>query len=577
MLILNNDPDEDSTYLDLEGTGTAPILNPSQVEIYFGKLMIYETMIDGITITNTGQDTLKISNVQLIDDATNSFTFEDFFTAASIAPGSTSDSIKISYNPQTAENHDAKLQLLSNDPFSNPFEINLSGQGVKPTLDFSGQSLAFGEVIVDDSLTNTIWIKNSGDTTLRIDTIKIADNNNFTFADINFPLTINQQDSSDALKITYAPKSEVSDSATLTITSNDPDLTNLDTLVTGTGVRPILSAIPSDSLKFGEVVVGDSSWNTIELTNTGSGTLSIDTTYIVGNEFTLDLSNYPIALNPDSSVMLGVKFLPESKGEKHSDLIIESNNVEATSFSIALSGLGVEPQIHIMPQQIDFDTVYIGDSAFENLDISNAGKGILTIDSIWISDALNFSYAGITAGDTLFADSSITMQVWFHPAADFAGEKEAILTVASNDPDSKISNISLEGTAKSPVTIDINPKDIIFDSTFINAQDTARISVHNPGDFALIVYKPELKSGENNYSVLGIEDSLLIPSHQGTEFSVLFTPQIDGLIVDTLIVNSNDPLNPQQYISLSGVGIADTSEVDFTVAVSIDTLDFEAF
>jgi hypothetical protein len=579
LFIENNDPNNSVATLRLEGVGTAPVLYPSQSEINFGKLIIYQTIIDSITITNTGQDTLKISNVQLIDNETNSFTLEDFFTTANIAPGATTDLIKIAFNPQTAENHDAKLQIISNDPFNNPFEINLNGRGVKPTLDISGQNLDFGEVIVGDSLTNTIWIKNSGDTTLRIENIEIADNINFTFADINFPLTINQQDSSDALKITYTPKSEVSDSAGLIFTSNDPDLTNFDTLITGTGIRPILTTNPSDSLNFGEVVVGDSSWNGIELTNTGSGTLRIDTIHIGGNdsqEFRLDSLNYPITLNPDSSVLLGIKFLPESQGDKHSDLIIESNNVETSSLSIVISGLGVEPQIQIIPQQIDFDTVYIGDSISDNLDINNIGKGILRIDSILISDTLNFSYAGITVGDTLLADSSITMQVWFHPAADFTGEKEATLTIVSNDPDNAVSDVSLEGISKTPVVIDINPKEIVFDSTFINAQDTARISVHNPGDFTLIVYNPELKSGENNYSVLGIEDSLLIPSNQGTEFSVLFTPQIEGPIVDTLIVKSNDPLNPEELINLYGVGMADTSEVDFTVAVSIDTLDFEA-
>ena len=581
LLILSNDSDEDSSYVDIEGSGTAPVLSPSIPDIKFGKVVVLQDSIQSITISNTGQDTLYISNVQLLNDPANSFILEEYFTEATILPDSTSDTIIIKYQPQTAGSHLGTLQFTSNDPFQNPFNIDLTGHGVKPTIDISGQDFSFGEVSIGDSVTNTIWIKNTGDTTLFIDSIKIVpDNDHFAYAPVSLPLAINAQDSSDALRITYAPKSEVSDSVKLNITSNDPDQPKIDTLLTGTGVRPALATIPSDSLIFGYVVVGDFIQETLELTNKGSGTLRIDTVYISGAdsmEFGLDSLEFPIYLNEESnSSLLGIKFSPQSTGNKNSDLIIESNDTGTDNFTVSISGSGVVPRIHLSPRHIDFDTVYVGNVDSQNIDISNSGRGLLRIENIHISDTLNFSYAGISAGDTILADSSLTMQVWFHPIADSTGDKSAYITIASNDPDSALMDVSIQGIAQSPVIIDIDPQHIDFDTTFINERDTAQIKISNHGDLDLVVYQPEFESGEINFSVEDIGDSIVIQTMQSRSISVLFTPQTEGEITDTLVIYSNDPLNAEERISLYGFSIADTSEVIFVVDVTIDTLDFAA-
>jgi hypothetical protein len=581
LLIENNDPDTSSFIVKLEGSGTAPVLSPSKPDIAFGKVVVLQDSIQSLTISNTGQDTLYISNVQLLNDPTSSFILEEYFTEAMILPDSTSDTIKILYQPQAAGSHLGMLQFASNDPFHDPFNIDLTGRGMKPTIDISGQDFSFGEISIGNSITNTIWIKNTGDTTLFIDSIKIVpDNDHFAYVPLSLPLVINGQDSSDALKIIYAPKSEVSDTVKLTISSNDSDQPEIDTLLTGIGVKPALATIPADSLIFGDVVVGNFLKKTVDLTNEGSGTLRIDTVYISGidsGEFGLDSLKFPIYLNEGSNpFLLGIEFSPQSTGKKKSELVIKSNDAETDTYTISLSGTGVVPNIHLSPRHIEFDTVYIGNVDSQNLDISNSGKGILRMDSIHISDTLNFSYAGISAGDTIMTDSSLTMQVWFHPIADSSGEKSAYITIASNDPDSALIDISIQGIAQSPVIIDIDPQHIDFDTTFINERDTAQITISNHGDLDLVVYQPEFESGEINFSVEDIGDSIVIQTMQSRSISVLFTPQTEGEITDTLVIYSNDPLNTEERISLYGFSIEDTSEVIFMVDVTIDTLDFEA-
>ncbi len=396
LLIISNDPQKDSVYIDLVGEGTAPVLTPSQSVINFSKVLVSGDSVQSITISNTGQDSLFISNVQIINNPSGSFKFGKYFASDTLSPGVTSDTIEVSYLPKMAGIHNAVLQLSSNDPFNDPYTISLSGQGVKPVIDISGQNFAFGEVTVGDSTTETIWIKNTGDTTLFVNDIEIdPDHAHFSIPEINLPLTIESGDSSDVFQITYAPKTESTDSITLTITSNDPDYSEIDTLVTGTGVIPILTTIPDDSLLFGEIVVDDSLWRSVILKNTGSGTLVIDTIYISGNDstaFDLPALTVPINLGPEDSSSVAVKFSPESQGVKNANLYIISNDPDVDTDSIALSGTGVVPQIHLSPNQIDFDPVYIGYSDSLNLDVSNTGGGILQIDNVVISDNMNFSF-----------------------------------------------------------------------------------------------------------------------------------------------------------------------------------------
>ena len=94
-------------------------------------------------------------------------------------------------------------------------------------------SLAFGSVTVGGTKTKTLTISNSGDASLTITDIGVTGTQ---FSVGTYPGTIAAGGSAN-VDVTFSPTSTGAKSATLTITSNDPDEGSVTVDLSGTGVE----------------------------------------------------------------------------------------------------------------------------------------------------------------------------------------------------------------------------------------------------------------------------------------------------------------------------------------------------
>jgi uncharacterized membrane protein len=92
--------------------------------------------------------------------------------------------------------------------------------------------LAFGSVTVGTSKTKTLTISNVGTATLTITNITVSGSQ---FSRGTLPGTI-AAGGSATVDVTFSPTSAGAKSATLTITSNDPDEASVNVALSGTGV-----------------------------------------------------------------------------------------------------------------------------------------------------------------------------------------------------------------------------------------------------------------------------------------------------------------------------------------------------
>jgi len=110
--------------------------------------------------------------------------------------------------------------------------LNLAAvTGVVPDISVP-TSLAFGSVNVGTSKTKTLTISNVGTAALTITNITISGSQ---FSRGTYPGTI-AAGSSANVNVTFSPTSTGAKSATLTITSNDPDEATVNVALSGTGV-----------------------------------------------------------------------------------------------------------------------------------------------------------------------------------------------------------------------------------------------------------------------------------------------------------------------------------------------------
>jgi len=105
------------------------------------------------------------------------------------------------------------------------------------------------------------------------------------------------------------------------------------------------------------------------------------------------------------------------------------------------------PDISATPSFLDFGAIYVGNKSNPGV-ITITGIGGLTIGSITLTgaDASEFLLQNdICSGQTISSSMSHTLQVIFSPTS--AGQKNATLTIPSNDPDASTLAISLMGEA----------------------------------------------------------------------------------------------------------------------------------
>ncbi|MGB0387636.1 MAG: choice-of-anchor D domain-containing protein [Ardenticatenaceae bacterium] len=130
---------------------------------------------------------------------------------------------------------------------------------------------------------------------------------------------------------------------------------------------------------FGSVVVGAAETRALTVENSGQGTLLVSQLSLSGNDFAInDPRNFTLA--PGASRMITMTFAPSAVTPMTGTLIIESNDSERPTRTVAVVGAGQEPpDITLSPDSFAV-TLSEGNSTTETLTIGNVGTGPLSFE-----------------------------------------------------------------------------------------------------------------------------------------------------------------------------------------------------
>ena len=452
---------------------------------------------------------------------------------------------------------------------------------MKPTI-AAPDTLNFGNTLKNDTKQIIFTIINNGDTALTVNSFEFTSDLFFPDSTLVFPFQIASADSADDIKLYYRPDTEQTDTTTLQIWSNDPWQPAFRISLAGRGVVPKLMVLPQN-IDFSSVAVGDSLPETLLLSNKGSGTLKSAIPTITGTDaamfmLTADSLSFTIPEGDTTRRELTVQFKPVSEGPKQAMLSIPTNNPDSNLTEIELTGFGSLPEISVSDTIIDFNSVYITESDSQELVISNTGSGDLKIKDLIVTggDSAHFSVEGLNVDNLVSASGADTLVIIFNPLPDTEGQKNASLIVASNDPNRNITPIRLLGNSVSPVTIQIKPTSIKFDTTYVNKANVQNLTIRNSGVRDLVISSAQLSNpAYTDFELPDIGPGLTVPSPDSMLFPVTFIPSAVGVRTDTILFSCNDPLQPAPQIYLWGTAIGDTAPARIEyVDTSLDTLDF---
>jgi Cep192 domain 4/Abnormal spindle-like microcephaly-assoc'd, ASPM-SPD-2-Hydin/HYDIN/CFA65/VesB-like, Ig-like domain len=315
-------------------------------------------------------------------------------------------------------------------------------------------SVAFGNVLVGNSQTQTVSIANVGSSNVSMSQVSVT-GNGYAASGLTLPYTLSPGQSV-YVNVTFTPPATGTDGGALSVSATMPSgkgskkwkysstTTSVTAALSGTGITAMgqIAASPTN-LSFGSVLPGSSQTLMESLTNTGNVSVTISGAGLSSSAFTLGGLSLPATLGAGQSLTFSVVFGPTASGSISGTLTILSNASDA-QLNVALTGTGATAgQLTLTPTALNFGNVIDGSNAALSGTLTASGSSV-TVSSA-TSTSTEFVMSGISFPKTLSPGQSMPFTVTFLPQV--SGTTTASLSFSSNAGSSPVMALSGSGVA----------------------------------------------------------------------------------------------------------------------------------
>jgi sugar lactone lactonase YvrE len=330
-------------------------------QVPFGSVQQGATSDQTVTVTNTGTADLVIGTIANANPLAAPFSISaNTCSGQTLAPSGTC-ALTVRFAPTGTGSFADSFDIPSNAPGASTVTLSVSGIGaafpvpnivvtdsVNPNNDLQ---VPFGSVQQGATSDQTVTITNTGTADLVIGTIANAN-------PLAAPFSISANTCSGqtlapsgtcALTVRFAPSANGSFSDSFDIPSDDPDTATVAITVSGISVSNISvidSVSPNNDLQvpYGSVTQGNTSDQTVTVTNTGTADLVIGT---IANanplaapfSITADTCSGQ-TLAPSGTCALTVRFAPTGTGLFTDSFDIPSNDPDTSTITVSVLGIG---------------------------------------------------------------------------------------------------------------------------------------------------------------------------------------------------------------------------------------------
>jgi hypothetical protein len=563
LRLVSNDPDESPLDAPLSGTGvTIPDISASPNPSSYGGVLVGSYSDNTIVVRNDGTGSLSVSSTTITGTHSGQFNIQSGGGSFSLSPGATRN-IVVRFSPSSTGSKNATLQINSNDPDEDPYNVGLNGSGIVPDIDVTPGSWDYGDVEITTGSTKTFVVLNAGSATLSVSstTLTGADAGEFSIISGGGSFTLAPGGSRN-VNVRFSPSSTGAKSATLRFDSNDPDEDPRDISLSGTGIAIPDIAVSPSSKNFGDVIIGSSLSQVFSVTNEGTGNLSVSSSGLTGTnagEYSITGGGGSFMLTPGSNHNITVSFNPVTAGTKNAVLTIESNDPNENPVNITLTGNGAEvpvPNIDVEPESHNYGDVNINTSITETFEVTNYGVAELSVTLVSITGADSDEFS-ITAGGgsfTLSPGATHNIDITFNPVS--TGLKSAALHIESNDPDENPLEAELSGNGIVIPDIAVAPDSKNYGQVFIGSSSNQIFVISSEGTGELNVSSTDITGTDyTEFTITGGGGSFSLSPGSTHNITVSFSPASTGLKNAILHLVSDDPDENPLDVPLSGQGV----------------------
>jgi hypothetical protein len=451
---------------------SAPVLAGNPTQMNFPTTTVGTSVVQRGILVNIGDAPLVINSMFVTGTNPSDFALFESCTGSVLFPG-WSCRYAVAFTPLAIGARTARILIFSN-AVGSPHFLPLTGTGATsgggpivpipgvPAASVSPSSIAFGDQVVNTtSSPRGFSVTNTGTGPLTISSVTVAGANFADFtAFLNCPGGTIQPGQTCFGNVTFRPGTTGPKTATLQIAHNAAGSPSTITL-SGNGVPtgtipPGAVTLNPSSVSFGSVVIGsNSSTQTVEIRNTGTGPVTLGSIFPAGanpGDFSVVHTCAGVTLSPGGVCFVSVTFSPQQSGPRTAQLVVNSTapgSPHTASLSgTGLTGGGTVPTggLSVNPSSIAFgNQAVFTTSGPRSFSVANTSSGPITITGI--------NRTGANPGDfTAFLNCpSITLQpgqscfgtATFRPTN--TGARSATLEIAHTGSSSP-ATIALTGT-----------------------------------------------------------------------------------------------------------------------------------
>jgi ligand-binding sensor domain-containing protein len=388
--------------------------------IDFGSVYVGRDLDKGLMIYNVGSDTLRITGISVRDSVRFRYVGS---LPLNVVMGDSVE-LRFRFRPDGSGSWVDSVLIRNNSVNDSLFKLVLRGRGVRPPYLSSVDSVNFGLIVFGDSLSKSLWVKNTGE----IDTVRISN------VEVDAPFYVRGVSKSvlppgDSSRIDLVLKGEIGGyrSSILKVISNAWNDT-LRVVLFGEIRRVAKISYRFNSIDFGSVYVGRDLDEGLMIYNVGSDTLRITGISVRDSVRFRYVGSLPLNVVMGDSVELRFRFRPDGSGSWVDSVLIRNNSVNDSLFKLVLRGRGVRPPYLSSVDSVNFGLIVFGDSLSKSLWVKNTGE----IDTVRISNVevdAPFYVRGVSKSVLPPGDSS---RIDLVLKGEIGGYRSSILKVISN-------------------------------------------------------------------------------------------------------------------------------------------------
>jgi hypothetical protein len=311
----------------LTGTGIEPVFAGDKSSFNFGSVMVGNTRIDSLFVTNTGNTALHIASIQ----STDSVQFSVMPTSAVLDPMQ-KQKFTVAFSPVYPGNQYGSMKFTHNGtPDTNI--VTLAGFGTLPVFTPSRRTVVLADVSVDSTVTDTLSVTNTGNTSLFITSVATTDSQ-FTVAPASVILSAGAR---KVFTVRFTARKQGVSTGALLFThtgKHSPDTIT----VQGNGVELLFTA-SRKTVHFGNVRINTAMTDSVIVTNRSLQPLTISSASVQHGEFLASPNSANLASGEAQTFL--VTFHPVTAGMKSGGLVFV-HNARTSPDTVLLEGTGVE-------------------------------------------------------------------------------------------------------------------------------------------------------------------------------------------------------------------------------------------